>query len=452
MTIEAKHPQVTFERAEEWALMRLSMMGESDIKSAGTTYLPMPSGFKGHDDGGTLAYSAYKERAQFPEIVAPSIAAMVGMVHAKESQIEIPPQLEYLYESATDDGQTLEAFHRQITRELLTVGRYGILTDAPEDGGNPFFVGYTSEAIRNWDDDWFILDESGYFRDGRQWKFEERYRELSFDGGYRQIFLVKGGVDSEIEPSGLGGTRIERIPFAVAGATSVLPDLCAPPLIGVARAAKAIYQLSADYRWQLYMSGQETLVAINGDAPTHVGAGVVHQMMGTDTMQPDLKYVSPSCSGIEAHKEAMQEQRDAAVMAGARLFDNSERGQESGEARKLRFASETATLMSISLNSAALLERALKDAAMILGADEGAVVVTPPDDLMDHSMTAQEVQALVAAWQSGGFSYQTLYENLQRGGVASMERDHDEEYALLLSEEVDGARRPVDPAMLEIQT
>lgn len=30
------------------------------------------------------------------------------------------------------------------------------------------------------------------------------------------------------------------------------------------------------------MSGQETLVAINGEAPKTVGAGVVHQMMGSD--------------------------------------------------------------------------------------------------------------------------------------------------------------------------
>lgn len=96
------------------------------------------------------------------------------------------------------------------------------------------------------------------------------------------------------------------------------------------------------------MSGQETLVAINGEAPKTVGAGVVHQMMGSDPMTPDLKYVSSTCSGTQRHEDAIEKQKEAAVMAGAGMFEQEKSTQESGEARRLRFARETANLMSVS--------------------------------------------------------------------------------------------------------
>lgn len=95
------------------------------------------------------------------------------------------------------------------------------------------------------------------------------------------------------------------------------------------------------------MSGQETLVAINGEAPKTVGAGVVHQMMGSDAMTPDLKYVSSTCSGTQKHEDAIEKQKEAAVMAGG-MFEQEKSTQESGEARRLRFARETANLMSVS--------------------------------------------------------------------------------------------------------
>jgi hypothetical protein len=202
-------------------------------------------------------------------------------------------------------------------------------------------------------------------------------------------------------------------------------------MIGVARAALAHYQLSADYRHQLYMSGQETLVAIDGDAPDTVGAGAVHEMRGAPGQTPDLKYVSPTCKGIEAHDQAMHRQREAAVMAGARLFEQTAQGAESGEAKKLRYASETATLVSIAKNSCMILERALKNVAMIMGLPENDIVVEAPTDLMDRTMTPQEFAALFGVYDAGGMSWETYFANGQRGGIFSPETTAEEEEARL---------------------
>ena len=86
--VTTRHPDMTVERAAEWQLMAAAESGESAVKLAGETYLPMPSGFKALPNAGRDAYAAYRGRAQFPEILAPSLAAMIGIVHGKAIAIE----------------------------------------------------------------------------------------------------------------------------------------------------------------------------------------------------------------------------------------------------------------------------------------------------------------------------------------------------------------------------
>lgn len=323
--VKTKHPDLTPERLADWCLMRHTMQGQRAVKREGVRYLPMPSGFKGMADGGQEAYEkAYKLRAIVPELLAPSVAAMIGIIHAKETQIAIPDGLSSIWENADGDGMNLEAFHRRITRYLLWLGRYGVLTTAPAEGGEPFLAGYAGDSIINWDRDFFVMDESGKRRDGFEWKDNPKFRVLELVNGLYVSTVYEGeSLDTitKSEPVALGDGRLNFVPFYVGNARDVVSAVETPPLIGIANAIINSYQLSADWRWQLFMSGQETLVAINGEAPKTVGAGVVHQMMGNDTMTPDLKYVSPTCSGIEAHEQAIEKQKEAAVMAGARMFE-----------------------------------------------------------------------------------------------------------------------------------
>lgn len=432
MGVDSTHPSYSAARLAEWDLCRDAYEGESAIKVGGTGYLPMPSGFTAQDDNGRGMFAAYQERAQFPDIFAPSVGAMVGIIHGNDIQIEMPTALDYLREDADGGGMTLVDLHRRVTRALLVSGRQGVLADAPQDGGEPRLALYAGRTIINWDADFYVLDESRMERDGFEWKDVRRHRVLELlDGRYVQSLWQDGNQIEVIEPRTRGGGYLDRIPFSVASAKDVGPSIQTPPLIGVARAAKAIYQLSADYRHQLYMSGQETLVAINGEPPSAIGAGVVHQMMGSEGVEPDLRYVSPSCSGIEAHLAAIEHNREAAVQSGARLFEADQRSQESGEARKMRFRSETANLQSIAQSSCAIVEFALRCVAAMKGLPEDQVIVTPPRDLLNASVTPQDAVALWTLVQERGLSWDTYYAAIQKGGLADPDRTADEEYKLI---------------------
>jgi hypothetical protein len=441
MSVDTKHPDWS-DRKDEWAMLRHAVRGETAVKSENETYLPMPSGFLAQPDRGVAMYGSYKTRAQFPDILGPTLRGMVGVIHRTEAEIELPAVLEPIWEKATADGLTLEAFHRRITGELLLMGRYGVLVDMLPDGGEvPYFAGYTAEALINWDDarSLYVLDESGKVRREFEWVDERKFRVLDMDeaGAYRVRVFGDTLVEVEaVEPKMRGGGRFVEIPFVTAGPRdlSVRPD--ESPLIGVARASMAMYRLDADYRHQLFMSGQETLFCIGVDQdslPTVTGAGVVIGLPENG----DAKYVGPAGVGIDAHRQAILDERDAAIAAGARIFDSETSGQESGEALRLRYAAQTATLTTVSQASAAVLEKALRYAAMFVGANPDEVVVKPNLRFMDQAMKPDDAVKLVSVWQSGAISKLTLYENLQRGEIASPERNFDDEEELIEVEPID---------------
>jgi hypothetical protein len=428
MSINTLHPLISGVRRAEWQLIRDAMDGEGQIKARGTVYLQEPTGFSVlPNDARARAYDGYKERASFPEFLAPSVAAMIGIIHGKEIIPEIPDALSFLWENADGDGLPLEAFHRRITRELLTIGGYVILADAPEGGGDPYLTGFSRDRLINWDTDWFVLDESRPRRDGFVWKQLEQYRLLEMDAGAFSPWLYdEEGNRSEVIVRARGGGALTRIPIAVGNALDLSPRIEPPPLIGVARAALSIYRKTADQEQALYMGANPTLVAIDGPAPEVVGAGVVHEMYGAPGTKPDLKYVEANNSGLKDRRIEIDAYREQAVMAGARLFESAVAG-ESGEARRLRFNSEQATLMSIAQSSCLLLERALKNAAMIAGVPEDDIVVPVPKDLLDRSMTPQEFAALFGVYRDGGMSWNTFFANGQQGGIFSPEDTAEDE-------------------------
>ena len=87
--------------------------------------------------------------------------------------------------------------------------------------------------------------------------------------------------------------------------------------------------------------------------------------------------------------------------------------------------------------SAAGLERALKNFALWIGADPDKVKVTPNLDFADHSLTAQEITAIVSGWQAGAYSWRSAFNWLQKGGVVPDDRTPEEELELIDENEVE---------------
>ena len=97
----------------------------------------------------------------------------------------------------------------------------------------------------------------------------------------------------------------------------------------------------------------------------------------------------------------------------------------------MRFRSETANLQSIAQMSCAVMEFGLRCIAAMKGADEAEVIVTPPRDLLDATMTPQDALALWQIVQQRGLSWDSYWDAMQKGGLGNPERKAEDEYKLI---------------------
>lgn len=406
MALDTKQPQYALALAE-WIKLRDCYAGESAVKDRGMTYLPPTPGQSldgiAPSQRGYQNYLGYKQRAVYPSFVGDAIKAMVGVMHHKPPVIELPAVLESLRGSASVDGESLEMLLRRINAAQLTTGRIGLLLDLPGESSAEVrfqIATYEAERIGNWDTGVLVvLDESENERNTDfEWVTVQKYRVLVSDGVYQQAqFRETTAYNPEVltAPSVRGQTLSHQIPFVFINATDTLPDVMQPPLLNLANLCLTIYRGEADYRQNLFMQAQDTLVLIGGDAEAEyrVGAGASLNL----PPDGDAKFIGVNSDGLPEQRQALENDRRQAAQMGAQLLDTASRSKESGEALGIRVAAQTATLNQIALAGAFGLQSLLRIAAEWIGANPEEVVVTPNLDFADAGMPASEFLQLAQA-------------------------------------------------------
>lgn len=469
MALDSKHP-LYGEYLADWTLLRDCYLGERRVKEQGLLYLPATSGM--HADGmlpdqlGWKTYQAYKTRAIFHDFVKDAVETLIGVMHHKPADIQLPPRLEPLRERATIDGESLLVLLRRINEAQLVTGRIGLLLDIPANPPAgvrplPYVATYKAEDILNWDrgrrDDetlqtlnFVSLDESEYERKaGFEWELVSKYRVLllgdpdaieNADQGakYRWGVFRKdndGDFSTEaMQPASLMGRELEEIPFVFINSKDIVPEPDAPPLAGLARLSMAIYRGEADYRQALFMQGQDTLVVIGGMAAEgerlRVGAGTRLDL----PIDGDAKYIGVSSKGLSEMRAALEADKKQAAAKGGQLLDTTSREKESGDALRTRVSAQTATLNQIALAGAFGLQSLLRIAAKWVGADPEEVIVTPNLDFDDTPLTGKDLVEYVSAKNMGGpIARKTIHDLMRRKGVTEL--TFEEEMKLIEEEE-----------------
>lgn len=410
---------------EIWEKNRDCYDGEDVIKDKGSRYLPATSGMvldgfgsNNVESAGFKAYTAYKMRAYFAEIVRDAVESAVGAMHINEPEIQLPKNMEYLLDNATYDGESLAMLLRTINEKQLVTGRVGLLGDFKTSYDNKeeiVLIVYPEVSCFNWDDisddkdssvlRFVALDESSYeMAEDYSWNYVNKTRGLALtdkDGKLISFEDIKannnvnsysygsGVIRNEYDLKGIQyedvnvkGTTINRIPFTFINSK----DLCAkpdtPPLNGLCNLALAIYRGEAGYRQNLFMQGQDTLVIVGAnssddDEPVRTGAGSRINVGA----QGDAKFIGTESNGLSEQRESLQNDYKRAEARTAKLVNQS--GQESGEALKIRVAAQTATLPQIAITGAAGLQKVLRDMAVLFGENPDEVVVKPNLEFAD---------------------------------------------------------------------
>jgi hypothetical protein len=297
-----------------------------------------------------------------------------------------------------------------------------------------------------------VLNESEFVRNSAmQWVEVFKYRPLMLSGALATVNsedqspVADGtyitGISGEnsadigsvkfVAPS-LAGTTMTDIPFVFVNANDISSDCGIPPLLGLANLCLAIYRAEADYRQSLYAQAQETLVIIGStdEAPVagvenaaakstvRVGAGGKIEV----PLGGDAKYIGISAQGLGEMRSSLENDRDFAQQQGSRMLSTKGGDQQSGDALKTRVAAQTASLPNIAMTAAEALERILRIAAVLKGANPDEVEIAPNLDFTADIMTGQNLLGYMQAKAMGApLSNESLHGLMKEQGLTDKE-------------------------------
>lgn len=444
MAVTAKHEQFAA-IADDWQMMSDALSGPRTIKAMGTAYLPKTSGMieaealAGTNDSpvspedARKLYDAYRERADYPMWVKDSLRTMIGLVSRQEPEIVLPGRMQMLENEATADGFGLQQLFLRVVSALLTKGRKPLLVEF-DSSGNPYIATYTAETALNWrtsnvggrqDLTLVVLKESRLRDDSDEFepKYDDVYRVLDLvDGGYRVRLMSENGqlLEDESFPGFLGGSQsraLEFIPLVFAGSTDNSVDVDEIPLLTMARTALKFYQISADYYTSMHYTShpQPVITGIRRDEDLRVTGPMAAWTLEDPAAR--ASYLEFTGAGIESNRKAMEDQRGAAMEAGAKVVDTG--SQESGEARKARQNDQHSSLYSVCVTAAEAIEQSLKFIAYWMGIKEEVVFRVEPKFSREEVDAAilQIVGNLVMAGES---PRTVLYSALRKTGLTEL--------------------------------
>ena len=440
MPIDSIHPKY---RYYQNALIdcRNAFEGGRAIKAAGQRYLPRLKSQRDDD------YNSYKERAFFFSITNKTVSALVGMVMSRPPQLQHTDEMNVFFKER-QGAQFLEIASTTI-EEVLLMGGYGILIDAPQDGAQvPRLPRYSRESIINWkvDDSGrptliVLCEEAIRNKADDEYEFEiiKRYRKLYLDlaGQYRSaLYDDDKSFISEVIPT-LKGQPLDHIPFYMFTPLGLQMDIMKPPMLDIVDLNISHYRTSADLEHGRHFTGLPTPVIIGmekGD-DMYIGSQAAWILPNPDA---DAKYLEFTGQGLTSLERALSEKQSQMASMSARMLDNSKRGSEAAETVKLRYMSESASLITVTRSVEDGFNQLYAEVAEIMGTE--APTIQFNKEFLDPKLTPAELDSLVNAYLEGTISKETLIYNLRKGDIISAKRTDEEE----LSEIKDPPERP-DP-------
>lgn len=440
----------------QWVKCRAVAAGQRAVHDAKTLFLPR---LKDQDDE---SYNAYRLRASFFNAYWRTISALSGLIFRKPPVVDIPKSIEPMLEDVTMSGIDFQIFAQQTAIEILTTGRIGVLVDFPSQSTEgmtqadaeaskirPTMQKYQAESIINWKTtrignetalSMVVLRENATLKPDNEFehKTEVRYRVLNLvkrivdkdivnedeSFVYRvRIFRIDDDskeqqqVGSDLFPL-MNGKPLAYIPFYFIGVDDTTPDVDEPPLIDLVDLNLAHYRTGADYAHGLHFTGLPTAV-VSGYSPEDKADKLYIGSQSAWTFpdpQARASFLEFTGTGLNAIKEALQEYKQEMAILGARLLTAEKKDAETAQVAQIHRAGESSVLSAIAQTISIGLTKALNMFCEWAG-QPGKWSVELNRDFMPAGLDAQQLTALVGAWQQGAFSQQVLFENLQKADI-----------------------------------
>ena len=396
---------------------------------------------------GLAKYDKYISNAFFYGATGRTVDGLVGLIFSKPATYELNSQIDYLEDNSDGKGTNLRALAKAACNEAFITPRSGFLVDFPnvqqrvsrltaeQQNLRPKILHYKFESIINWHFEvvnnvqklvLLVLKEPVSVRNGFEIKNEYQYRVLELiDNVYTQaVYNDSGELVTPPLPVSVNGNNADEIPFYFvevgAEGKSIINDLVDTNLHH--------YRVSADYGGKLHHSSFIIYTETGAQSGSNaiIGNGVKWNNSQADAtfgiLQPD--------GNADSHRLALKDDEERMAALGAEQLKPRASGAESAEAKSLDQVAQNSTTADVAITVSNELTKAINFCARWLGAAED-IEYKLNTDYNPTGLDAQKLTALVAAWQGGAISYDTFYENLQKGEIARTGINSEEEQGLL---------------------
>lgn len=443
----------------KWQRCRDVSAGRDAVHAKGTLYLPKLQ------DEEQNEYEKRRQRAGFYNATWRTISGMGGLLLAKEPIYTVPDTIDPLLEDITLSGVPLDGFIQQLVEEALTVGRLGLLVDYPiveaapatqaqaeQMGLRPMMALYRAESIINWQTGRVgnrtvltkvVLTETATLPSDDEFATptETRYRVLDlFNGVYRQrVYRINDKDEDELVSEHvplMNGQPLTEIPFLIVGTDDVTPEVDAPPLIDLVDLNLDHYRVAADYENGCHMTALPTpyiagYIRPEGQASMYIGSTAAWVFPDPATKVGFLEFSGVGLGTLAANLDRKEQQM---ATIGARMLAPDKKVAETARVLTIHRGGENAILSSIAQVLSLAMEIQLKKFVEWAGADSSAVDYDINRDYLPAQMDAANLTAIVAAWQAGAISRDTMFQNLQQAEIIDPETTLEDETAKIHAE------------------
>lgn len=474
MPVDTKHREYVAARAR-WSRARDCYAGAESIKAAGITYLPALASHKGKPE----LYDQYAMRGVFFNATRRTVDGLSGAIHQKPPVVECPDGILEQMDDVTMSGMSLELFAQQTTREVLQVGRYGILVDMPDgsaDAGaelRPYWAGYRAEDIVSWRtmrragdeiltrvvlceelDEPDLEDEFATVR-----VTQYRVLELLPSGYQQRLFRMVKNADGSSSWIAQGATIVPTrrgvplpfIPFVFVSPTTTSASVEASPLDDLVELNLSHWRTMVDLEHGMHFLALPTPWVSGSLASDDGGAMSIGPsemlLLDKDGRAGMLEFTG---QGLQTLERADERKRKMMATLGARLLEEQPRAGETATAVNLRHSGEQATLRTVAKSVQDGLTAALwwHDwwTSLIVDPRDSGSMIELNQDFMATRMTHEELRTWLLAIQADQVAYETFYAALERGGLTRPGVDAEEEKRLI--EEKIAGDPPPPPVMM----
>lgn len=451
------HPSVHYHQVD-WDILRDTYQGERMVKEKGGEYLPKPSGL---DDS---EFAFYVENATYFNMINRTVGALVGTIFRRNPVINnLPEKLVGKLRSITKDGQSLRSFTRRAAKEVIHMGRYGVLVDMPKDGGTPYLTGYVTEAILDWTTEMIgdreeltevLLMEAKLQPNSAQRNAVTRgygiriralrlingvYQQHVYDSLATEVYPDLNRIPNEIVTPTNRGTPLKSIPFKVFGTDSNSPDIERSSMLDIAQMNISHYRSYAHLehgRWYtatpVYWASKATS---ERTGEYTLGASVVWELSAGESAGViefngnGLKFLENAIATKEAH---------ISTLGGRVIGVTTSSVSESDNQVAMKDRNEQALLLNVALSLDEGFTEVLKwwatwQDVKIPEADQISIEFNK--DFMLKDAAAREFRAIQQMYDDGLLPIDVVYDYLKRAEVIPDWLELEEFKKLLASKE-----------------